>query len=120
LLIRFWIIEGKVIWQPGRYKNSMNNIRPLATLLIAVVLAGCGSPQVWYQAGNSFEQTRRDLGGCRAEAARLTNPLAMVNLGFALADDANKKDFVNNCMIAKGYYLVDKNSLPAGVVGVSK
>ena len=104
----------------SRYKINMKNMRVLATSLAAVVLVGCSTPQVWYQSGNSFDQTRRDLGGCKADSARLTNPLAMVNFGFALADDANKKDYINNCMIAKGYSLVDKNSLPAGVTGVLK
>jgi len=37
----------------------------------------------------------------------------MANLAFALADNANKNDYINNCMIAKGYALVDKNSVPS-------
>ena len=98
----------------------MRNIRILAAALATVVLVGCGTPQVWYQSSKSFDETRRDLATCRAEAARMTNPLAMANLAFALADDSNKKDYINNCMIAKGYSLVDKNSLPAGVTGVPK
>jgi hypothetical protein len=98
----------------------MKNIRTLATSLAAVFLVGCGTSKVWYQSDKSFDETRRELAGCRADAARMTNPLAMVNLGFALADDSNKKDYINNCMIAKGYSLVDKNSLPAGVMGVPK
>ena len=98
----------------------MKTLSPLAALLPLALLVGCGTSKVWYQEGKSFQDTNRQLAGCRAEAARLENPLAMVNLGFALANDANKKDFIKNCMMANGYSLVDKNSLPAGVIGVPK
>ena len=98
----------------------MKTLRTLAALLPLAFVVGCGTSKVWYQDGKSFQETKRQLAGCRAEAARLENPLAMVNLGFAIANDANKKDFIKNCMMANGYSLVDKNSLPAGVTGVAK
>lgn len=98
----------------------MKFIRSIVCAIVAAALAGCGSTKVWYQAGKSFEETRRDLAACRTGAAAVNNPLATVNLGFFLANDANKKEYVDNCMVAKGYTLVDKNSLPAGVVGVPK
>lgn len=98
----------------------MKLIQNLPVLMIVITLQGCASSKVWYQADKSFEQTRRDLAACRADAARLTNPFAMVNLAFALADDANKKDYIENCMIAKGYFLVEKNSVPVGIVAVPK
>jgi hypothetical protein len=98
----------------------MKKFRTFVKLLPLALLVGCGTSKVWYQEGKSFQDTNRQLAGCRAEAARLENPLGMVNLGFAIANDANKKDFINNCMMANGYSLVDKNSLSAGVMGVPK
>ncbi len=92
--------------------------KTLALLFAAVLFAGCGTPKVWYQAGKSFDETQRTLAGCRMEAARANNPLAMVNGWFFLANEGNKKDLIKNCMISQGYSLVDKNSLPAGVTGV--
>ena len=86
----------------------------------ASLLTGCSSTKVWYQADKSFDETQRDWAACRAAAAAVNSPMAMVNLGFFLANDANKKSYRENCMVAKGYSLVDKNSLPAGVVGVPK
>lgn len=39
-------------------------------------------------------------------------------MGFFFAAEAVKKDIINNAMTAKGYSLVNKNSLPTGVTGV--
>lgn len=49
----------------------------------------------------------------------MSNPLAMANLAFALSDDSNKKQYIKNCMLAKGYSLADKNSIPARGVSES-
>jgi hypothetical protein len=99
----------------------MKTLRPLVAFLLPVtLLVGCGTSKVWYQEGKSFQDTSRDLAACRAEAARLQNPLAAVNLRFLLANDANTKNFIKNCMLANGYSLVHTNSLPAGVKGVPK
>ncbi|PYK98434.1 MAG: hypothetical protein DME19_12585 [Verrucomicrobia bacterium] len=75
-------------------------------------------PKVWYQGGKTFDETQRDLAACRMGAARINSSLAMVNLGFFLANEGNKKDLINNCMIAKGYSLIKRNTLPPGVTGV--
>jgi hypothetical protein len=99
-------------------KDQMRMLRTILLLLPLAIHVGCGTPKVWYQEGMTFQETQRQLAACRAEAARLENPLAMVNLGFALANSANKKDFVRNCMIANGYSLVEQNALPTGVTGV--
>jgi hypothetical protein len=98
----------------------MKNIPTLAAVFAAIFLVGCGTPRAWYQSGKSFEETRRDLAVCRAEAARLSNPLAMASLAFAIANDANMKSYVKNCMIAKGYDWVDTNSLLPAVARVPK
>lgn len=92
--------------------------RLLIILFAAVLFAGCGTPKVWYQAEKSYDETQRTLAGCRMEAARANNPLAMVNGWFFLANEGNKKELIKNCMISQGYSLVDKNSLPLGVEGV--
>ena len=95
-------------------------MRSIACVILACVLSGCGSTKVWYQAGKSVDETKRDWAACQTGAAAVNNPAAMVNLGFFLANEGNKSKYLDNCMIAKGYSLVDKNSLPAGVVGVPK
>ena len=78
-----------------------------------VFFTGCSSSQVWTQTGKSPDECRRALAGCKAEASRASNPLAMVNVGFFMMDDMNQKSFIKNCMIAKGYDLVDKNTVAA-------
>jgi hypothetical protein len=98
--------------------KNLKYIQTLAAALATIILTGCGTPKVWYSSEKSFQQTRQDLAACRAEADRITNPLAPLNLSFSNANEDNKKDFINNCMIAKGYSLVETNSLPAGVAGV--
>ena len=92
--------------------------RILPILFAAVLFAGCGTPKVWYQEGKTFDAARRDLAECRVDALRHYNPLAAVNMEFFFAAEAVKKDLINNCMTAKGYSLVNTNSLPAGVTGV--
>jgi hypothetical protein len=92
--------------------------RNMALTLGLGLLVGCGTSKVWYQTGKSLDETQRELAVCRAEAARLENPLAMANAWFALANDANKKDYIKNCMIAKGYSLIEKNAVP-GPLGVA-
>ena len=96
----------------------MKTIRILPLLFATILFTGCGTPKVWYQEGKSFDEIRRTLAGCRVEAARANNPLAMVNGWFFIANEGNKKELIKNCMIAQGYSLVEKNSLPLDVVGV--
>jgi hypothetical protein len=142
-------------------RTEMKNLRTLTAALVALAFVGCSTTLVWYQPNKTFEETRRDLALCRADAARLMSPVVIANpppsypqppynpnyssspqysnpavadnaaaaaqsrqglstLGAFLAADANQKNYVNNCMVAKGYSLVDKNSLPPGVAGVPK
>lgn len=95
-------------------------MKSIAFVILCCLVTGCGSTKVWYQAGKSFDETQRDWAGCQAGAAAVNSPAAMANLGFFLANEGNKSKYRDNCMIAKGYSLVDKNSLPAGVTGVPK
>jgi hypothetical protein len=86
---------------------------------VPLLLVGCASSQkVWYSPEKSFEQTTRQLAACRKEAATINNPLAAVNLAFHLANNSNKEDYIKNCMMEKGFILIDEKKLPPGAVGV--
>jgi hypothetical protein len=89
-------------------------------LLVALLLllVGCGSPRVWYSPGKSFNDTTRQLASCRKEAATINNPLGAINLAFHLANNANKEDYIKNCMLEKGFILIEAKKLPPGEVGV--
>ena len=93
----------------------MKTLNILIAIFSVSILAGCSTSKVWYQSGKSTAEAERDLAACRAEAARLENPLAMTDAAFAIANHVNKNDFVKNSMIARGYTLVEKNSVPARV-----
>lgn len=85
---------------------------------LVILLSGCASDggKVWYQQGRTFAEMNRSLADCRLQAKRVANPLAMVNLGFALAEDIRQKDMVRDCMVSKGYVFISRNSIPAGVI----
>ena len=87
-------------------------------IMLVIVVSGCASSKVWYQDGVTANQTRRDIAGCKLMAEQNGNPLAMVNLAFALADNSHKHAIFNDCMTAKGYMLVEKSQVPrTGSVG---
>lgn len=58
----------------------MKNILTLAAVFAALALAGCSTPQVWYQPGKSFAETQRDLAACRGAAAQM-NPTVIPSSG---------------------------------------
>jgi hypothetical protein len=101
-------------------KMKLHQIIPL--LLIAISFTGCStvtntpSGTVWYQAGKSDADIQRDMAGCRLEAHRSNSMLAMVNVGFFVANEVNKTDIFKDCMMAKGYSLVKTTNSPPPVV----
>jgi hypothetical protein len=100
----------------------MKTLKQLIASLALTLLVGCDTPRVWFQAGKSFTDTQRDLAACHKEAVGSNEQLASAQRGYFNSNNANRDEWVNqftdNCMIAKGYSLVEKNSLPLGVTGV--
>ena len=84
-------------------------------LAFAFGCASQGKGLVWYQPGKTSEQVNRDLAACEYEAAKNANPLAMTNLGFALADKNRREEMIRTGMMAKGYQLVDPKNIPTHV-----
>ena len=62
------------------------------------MLTGCA--KYWYQQGQSFQQTRKDLASCQSEAIRYSDVERTHGLG------SYERHFVENCMHEKGYRLV--------------
>ena len=109
--------------------NQSRNLKPrqiVSLMLVAISLAGCStvtntpSGMVWSQEGKSSAEIQRDMASCRLEAHRSNSMLAMVNVGFFVANEVNKTDIFKDCMIAKGYTLVTSNSSPPKVTGAKK
>jgi len=96
----------------------MKTLKTIAALLPLAVFVGCSTSKVWYQEGRSFQEAQKDLAACREAKAQLPNPAAWNSFGVVIRDTAKRKDYVKDCMMAEGYSLVDKNSLPTGVRGV--
>ena len=81
------------------------------TILTSIILmSGCASNQTtasWYQQGKTPQQQAKDMADCRLMAEQHSNPLAMVNAGFFIHDSMHKNSMFNDCMISKGYTLVE-------------
>ena len=90
----------------------MKILKTIAASFPLAVLVGCSTSKTWYQEGRSFQETQKELAACRAEKAQLTNPTAWNSFGVVISDTARRRDYLKDCMTAKGYSLVDKNSLP--------
>jgi uncharacterized lipoprotein YajG len=110
--------------QTDTTRATMKTLKKLTASLALILLAGCDTPKVWFQAGSSHADMQRDLAACHDEAVRNNDRLAPAKRGFFNSNNANRDEylntFINNCMIAKGYSLVDKTWLPAGAPGVSR
>ena len=76
-------------------------------LLSVCMLTGCA--KYWYQQGQSFQQTRKDLASCQSEAIRYSDVERTHGLG------SYERHFVENCMHEKGYRLVGEKELPVRV-----
>ena len=78
----------------------------VAGMLFAVVFVVGGCAKYWYQEGKSFNQTRRDLAACQAEAVRYSDVGRTHGLG------GFEQEFVERCMQENGYQLVREKELP--------
>ena len=76
-------------------------------LILACLTSGCA--KYWYRDGASFEQCRKDLASCRAEATRYSDVERTYGLG------SYEKNFVKGCMQEKGYQLLAEKNLPVRV-----
>jgi hypothetical protein len=77
---------------------------------LALVVCLCGScAKYWYQEGQSFRQTQRDLSACQGEAVRYSDVGRTYGLG------SYEQEFVAECMQKKGYQLVPEKELPKRV-----
>ena len=74
-------------------------------LFVFIFVAG-GCAKYWYQEGKSFNQTRRDLAACQAEAVRYSDVGRTHGLG------GFEQEFVEQCMQERGYLLVPEKELP--------
>ncbi len=77
-------------------------------LLIAACLLG-GCSKYWYQDGRGFDECRKSLASCHAEATRYSDVERTHGLG------RYERDFVVECMQKKGYRLVPEKELPVRV-----
>jgi len=76
-------------------------------LTFACLLGGCS--KYWYQDGRSFDECRKSLASCQAEATRYADVERTRGLG------SYERDFVKECMQKKGYELVSEGKLPVRV-----
>ena len=83
---------------------------PLIALLL---LAGCGTPRIWYQPGASSTQAYRDLAECQKQSAGLGDVIPMQGLPGLIAGD-RRDDFIKNCMKGKGYLPTPQNTVTNG------
>lgn len=81
--------------------------------LVVVVVAGCGSPRVWYQPDRDSAQAWQDFGDCKIQSARA--PYAespnMSGLGAYMSTSIAQGDFLSSCMLSKGYRQVRANTV---------
>lgn len=77
----------------------------LLALTIVLVGAGCGTPKVWYQPGTSAADTQRDFGYCQMQAANapVNTGRNMNGIGVFMSASIADGNFLNACMLSKGY-----------------
>ena len=83
-------------------------------LLLASLFTGCGTPKVWYQPGKTPAEAHQQLARCRVEAAKVNNPLAMLNGWFWLANEGNKGALIQDCMCGEGWLPTPRDSITNG------
>jgi hypothetical protein len=112
----------QVWYQPG--KSFAETQRDLAQC--RAIAAGM-SPTVFPNSGNTTTVVAQAGYGNQADSAAEDNAAAaqgahnsMVDLATVLSANSRRNQMIEGLMAEKGYSLVDKNSLPAGVQGVPK
>lgn len=78
----------------------------MVTLLLMPTFFFTGCTQYWYQEGKTIEQCRLDRQDCVNELTKFSSFQRLGNYEF---------DFMEDCMIKKGYRLVTENKLPVKV-----
>lgn len=95
----------------------MNSMRPasLAVVLVVLVVAGCGSPQVWQKPGAAETTVQNDSEDCRVQARQAPLPERYVPSPSAQSGPVpvppreeeqravREAEAFQKCMIAKGY-----------------
>ena len=109
----------------------MNRI--VSILALASLIVGCASdptrgtgPEVWYNPEHTRDTPAnypaRDLAACRMGGVSTGTAIGGYNPGSFLAgamiNDGRKKEFVENCMISKGYLKVRQSLVPAGIPSI--
>lgn len=81
--------------------------RYLSYLLLLVILCcSAGCTNYWYQEGKSFDQCTADRNECFSELKKY------YDLNYI---GKPERDFMENCLISKGYILVPEDKLPPTV-----
>jgi len=75
-------------------------------LLTLITYSCCGCAQYWYHPCRSFEDTKEDFIWCRSELEKYSVWPSIV--GY-------ERQFMEDCMVEKGYILVTEDSLPRRV-----
>jgi hypothetical protein len=106
------MLDGK----PSTWKMLRMTLRILGIFPLVALLAGCGSPKVWYQPGRSAAESWRDFGDCKMKAARAPYPESpnMNGIGVFMSASIAQGDFLNACMLGKGYRQVPANTITNG------
>lgn len=90
----------------------MVKIIPWFLGLTALTLGCASNRMVWHHPSKTSDEVRQDLATCRFECRKAQNPFAGVNLGMALIEGDRQKQMFADCMISKGYKLVDPAKIP--------
>jgi hypothetical protein len=82
----------------------MKRLIVLILLVCSIFLTGCST--YWYQEGKSFNECKQDRDECVTELQKY------YDLDHI---DKPERDFMENCMIDKGYILLPEDKLPPRV-----
>lgn len=102
-----------------RYMRKVLGNSHLTSCLLLIAITGCATRHrpypVWYQDGKAFRDITRDMADCKAKAALIQNTIVPFNAALliagAAAQSANRREYIENCMVAKGYLTVTSTSL---------
>lgn len=84
--------------------------------LLILLTAGCSSPKVWYHPDKSAADAQRDFAQCRMTAAHVPVETGrnMSGLGVFMATQMAHGNFVDACMMEKGYLRVPAKTVTNG------
>lgn len=78
------------------------------TMLVVLMLAGCGPNRIWVKDGTDVQQTEKDIAECQYEAEKygyvdLYNGGSAISVGYERA--MRKNDLVASCLRSRNYHL---------------